>query len=120
MKIYLDDNITDPRLADLLRKAGHDAIIPADVGTAGVLDARHLTYAIRHGVVILTQDHDDFAALHDLVTASGGSHPGIFVVRRDNDTTRDLTHRGIVTTITKLLAAGVAVAGQRHILNHWR
>jgi len=49
MKLYLDDNLTDARLADMLRKAGHDVVVPADVGNSGIADARHLTYAIGQG-----------------------------------------------------------------------
>lgn len=120
MRIYLDDNITDARLADMLRKAGHEVIVPAEVGTSGIADARHLIFAIAQGVVILTHDHTDFNNLHELVLASGGTHPGILVVRRDNDTTRDLTPRGIVTAIMKLEAARMTVANERHILNLWR
>ena len=120
MRIYLNDNITDARLAGMLRKSGHDVVVPAEVGTSGIADARHLTYAIGQDLVLLTQDHEDFEDLHDLILASGGTHPGIFVVRRDNDATRDLTLRGIVTAIMKLKAAGIIIAGDRHILNLWR
>jgi hypothetical protein len=41
-------------------------------------------------------------------------------VRRDNDPRRDLTPRGIVHALTKLLAANVPIADQFIIVNHWR
>ncbi len=44
---------------------------------------------------VLTQDHEDFAALHDLVMAVGGHHPGILLVRFDNDLRHNLTEPGI-------------------------
>ena len=47
-------------------------------------------------------------------------HPGILVVRRDNDTSRDLKPAGIVRAIRNLEAAGVPIADQYIILNHWR
>jgi hypothetical protein len=47
-------------------------------------------------------------------------HPGIFVVRRDNNPKRDLDERGIVRAISKLLAAAVQLPDHFHILNHWR
>lgn len=50
----------------------------------------------------------------------GGHHPRVLVVRRDNNPKRDLDQRGIVRAIGKLLAAGVSIAGQFTILNHWR
>src|SRR5437879_1466277 len=47
MRLYLDDDLANPLLAGLLRKAGHDVVLPADVGMSGQDDAVHLTYAIR-------------------------------------------------------------------------
>ena len=58
--------------------------------------------------------------LHELVLLVAGHHPGIFVIRRDNDLTRDLRPRGVVRAIGNLLASGVPVPDQLHILNHWR
>ena len=40
--------------------------------------------------------------VHKLVLLSGGHHPGIFVIRRDNDPTRTMSPRAIVGTIHKL------------------
>jgi hypothetical protein len=72
----------------------------------------------RQGRGLLSQNHDDFEELHDLVRAAGGNHPGILIVRRDNDRRRDLTPRGIVTAISHLLAADVPVGNEFIILNH--
>jgi hypothetical protein len=41
-------------------------------------------------------------------------------VRKDNDPRRDLSARGIVNCITKLVAAQVPLVDQFIILNHWR
>src|SRR6266850_1851515 len=41
--------------------------------------------------VVLTRDYEDFKLLHDLVLLARGHHPGILVVRRDNDPTRDMS-----------------------------
>ena len=38
MKIYLDDDSASRRLSLLLRKAGHDVSLPADLGTSGAAD----------------------------------------------------------------------------------
>jgi predicted nuclease of predicted toxin-antitoxin system len=120
MRIYLDDNIASPRLLDVLRRAGNEAIVPIDVGNSGVSDPRHLAYAIRQAYSLLTRDQKDFTDLHQLVQASGGRHPGILIACYDNDPTRDLTNRGIVTAISKLQASGAPLNDQIHILNHWR
>lgn len=38
----------------------------------------------------------------------------------DDDPTRDLTDRRIVTAIGRLESSGVPIANEVHILNHWR
>jgi predicted nuclease of predicted toxin-antitoxin system len=120
MKVYLDDNLAAQLLATLLQKAGHDVVRPVDVGLAGASDARHLEHAIRHGLVALTRDRDDFRELHQLVLTAGGTHPGLLVVRYDNDPTRDMKPRHIVSAIRNLEQAGYDLTNQLEILNHWR
>jgi hypothetical protein len=77
MRINLDDDSASRHLSAVLRKAGHEVSIPTDLGISGAPDAIHLTRAIRDRRVLLTRNARDFALLHDLVRASGGSHPGI-------------------------------------------
>ena len=120
MRIYLDDDTTGALLVKLLRGAGHDVSIPKEFNLAGREDPVHLRAAIRDERVLLTQNHSDFEVLHDLVLESKGRHPGIFVIRKDNDSSRDLTERGIVNAIAKLLSAGVSIPSELHVLNHWR
>jgi hypothetical protein len=120
MRLYLDDDSAWPILARLLRNAGHDVVLPGDVGMSGQDDAVHLAWAVEKDRVLLSHNHDDFRNLHNLVMKVGGHYPGIFVVRRDNDPKRDLSPRGIVNAIGKLLSAGAPVADSFHILNHWR
>jgi predicted nuclease of predicted toxin-antitoxin system len=120
MNLYLDDDSVDPLLAQLLRRAGRDVQIPADVGMVGRPDPVHLAHTIRQGRVLLTRNYRDFEDLHDLIMVAQGHHPGIFVVRQDNDPQRDLKPPGIVRAIGNLLAAGIPIADEYHILNHWR
>jgi predicted nuclease of predicted toxin-antitoxin system len=120
MKLYLDDNSCKGLLAILLRKAGHTVVVPSDVGHAGASDARHLLHAIQTAFVMLTRDYDDFLELHDVVKAALGQHPGILAVRSDNDTSRDMKDRDIVRAIGNLERAGVPVANEFIVLNHWR
>jgi predicted nuclease of predicted toxin-antitoxin system len=120
MRLYLDDDAASALLATLLRKAGHDVQLPADVGTAGASDAVHLTRAIADDCICLTKNHDDFLILHNLIRQARGTHPGIFVVRQDNDPRRDLTAKGVVSAIRKLEAAGVPIQDEFIILNQWR
>jgi len=120
MIIALDDDSASRQLATILRKGGHDVSTPTDLGISGAPDAVHLTRAIRDGRVLHTRNARDFTLLHDLVRASGGSHPGIMLLHLDNDPTRDLTPRGIATAIAKLESSGVGLSGELHVLNHWR
>jgi predicted nuclease of predicted toxin-antitoxin system len=112
MKIYLDDDSASRQLTLLLRKAGHDVSIPADLGTSGAADPAHLTQAIRSDRVILTRNARDFTLLHELVLASGGGHPGILLVHFDNDPTRDLTPKGTVAAIAKLESSSVRLSNE--------
>lgn len=70
--------------------------------------------------VLVSQNHDDFEKLHNLVQKTGGEHFGILMVRKDNDLKRDMTPRAIVRAIEKLVAASVDVHNQFVILNQWR
>jgi hypothetical protein len=120
MRLYLDDDTASPLLAKLLRHAGHDVQLPGDVGLDGAPDGVHLTHTLRDDRVCVTRNHDEFWILHNLLKQAQGHHPGIFVVRQDNDPTRDLTPKGIVSAIRKLEAAGVPIQDEFIILNHWR
>ncbi len=120
MNFYLDDDSVDPLFVQLLRSAGHYVRIPADIGQTGSYDAAHLRHAIRERRVLITGNHDDFAFLHDLILDAEGHHPGIFVVRRDNNPRRDMTPRGVVRAIENLLYANIPIADELTVLNHWR
>jgi hypothetical protein len=120
MKIYLDDDSIDAVLIKLLQQAGHNVEVPADAGISGEKDPIHLTHAIQQQTPLLSRNHDDFRQLHDLIVASTGHHPGVLVVRFDNDKSRDLTHRGTVVALSKLLASGSTLVDSFHVLNHWR
>jgi predicted nuclease of predicted toxin-antitoxin system len=120
MNLYLDDDSAKALLATLLRKVGHRVVVPADVGLRGAEDAEHLLHAVQNDLILITRNHDDFRMLHLLVQATGGRHRGIFVIRRDNDPTRDMKDRDVVRSIANLEAAGVPIANELHILNHWQ
>jgi hypothetical protein len=120
MNLYLDDDSVDHTLVQLLRRAGHDVELPLDVGLSGEDDPVHLRHAIHVGRVLLSANHKDFELLHDLIDEAGGHHPGIMIVRKDNNPNRDLRPAGIVRAIAKLLVTGNTIADEYIILNHWR
>jgi hypothetical protein len=93
---------------------------PSAVGCAGASHARHFIYAIQTDFVVLTKDYEDFLELRDLVQAVHSRHPGILAIRSDNDASRDMKDRDIVRAIGNLERAGVPVANEFLVLNHWR
>ncbi len=120
MNLYLDDNINKGALANRLRKAGHSVVLPGAVGLMGASDSRHFLHAIEQQRVLLTRDHEDFFILHRVVRAAQGQHAGILVVRADNDPLRDMKDADIARAVHNLERAGVPIANEFHILNHWR
>ena len=120
MMLYLDDDTAASLLATLLRKAGHDVVIPSDIGMSGHPDPAHLKRAIRDARACVSKNYDDFLLLHELILEAAGNHPGILVIRQENNPARDLTPKGIAAAIRKLEAAGVPVANEYIVLNHWR
>jgi hypothetical protein len=120
MRIYLDDDCASRLLIGQLCGVGHDVQSPADIGLSGQDDAVHLRQAVREQRVTVTRNYRDFKNLHDLVFDAQGHHPGILVIRKDNDPKRDLKASGIVRAIANVLAAGIVLADQYIILNHWR
>ena len=120
MNLYIDDDSVDGVLVQILRAAGHDVVIPNDIGSVGVPDAEHLLEAIQRSRVVLTKNHDDFEALNRLVLLVGGHHPGILIVRRDNDPKRDMDQKRTVRAIRNFLSSGVPIEDNHHILNNYR
>src|SRR5205823_734320 len=104
----------------LLERAGHNIQVPSVSGFIGRSDAVNLRYSISSRRSLLSANHDDFRELHDLIRTASGTHPGILIVRYDNDTRRDLSKKGIVVAIGNLLAANVPIENEFIILNEWR
>ncbi len=120
MRFLVDENLSSPRLASRLRAQGHDPVLASDVGLLSVTDARVLIFAIAQALPVLTRDSEDFEDLHDLVMAAVGHHPGILIVRFDNNPRHNLTDRGIATALSKLESSGVPIRDRIHVVNHWR
>jgi len=120
MNLYLDDDSAKASLVRLLQRSGHQVAVPADAALSGVSDPRHLMHTVQNRLILLTRNHDDFEDLHLLLQTAGGRHAGLFVVRVDNDPTRDMRDRDIARAIANLEGAGVPVANEFHVLNHWR
>jgi hypothetical protein len=86
----------------------------------GRSDPHQFIAAIRSHRILITANHRDFVDLHDRIVASGGRHAGLLTVRYDNDPTKDMKAKNIVTAIGKLERAAVAIANDYIVLNAWR
>jgi hypothetical protein len=120
MEIYLDDCSDDDDLVTLLTQAGHVVHTPRSEGTRGASDLRHLEHASARGYTLLTQNPPDFEALHHRWRARGRSHAGILLIYKDNIKGKDMKLPEIVRAISNLLASGLSISNELHILNHWR
>jgi hypothetical protein len=79
-----------------------------------------MAQALREQRVLPSRNYDDFKNLHDLILVSTGHHPGILVIRADNNPRHDLKPRDAVRAIANLEAAAYALADQYVALNHWK
>ncbi len=70
MRLLLDENMSDRRLAARLRAQGHDPVLATDVGLVSATDARVFIWAITQALPVLTRDSEDFEDLHDLIMAA--------------------------------------------------
>ena len=120
MRFFINENLSSPRLGSRLRAQGHDPVLASDVGLLSVTYAIVLIFAIAKDLPVWTRDSEDFEDLHDLVMAAVGHHPGILIVRFDNDPHHNLTDRRIATAISKLESCGVPIRDRIHVVNQWR
>jgi hypothetical protein len=120
MRLYLDDDIASGLLVQSLRQAGHDVRTPTESGLAGREDHVHFRRAIQEDRAILSRNYQDFEDLHLLIIDAQGHHPGVLLVRRDNDPRRNMKPADIVRALRNLEKAGVGIADQCLTLNQWR
>jgi predicted nuclease of predicted toxin-antitoxin system len=120
MKFYLDDDSVIRALVAFLRRDGHDVRVPTDFGLAGRKDAVHFRKAILENAVLLSHNYEDFEVLHELLLSGQGHHPGVLLVRKDNDPTKDMKPTDIARAIRNLTAAGAPTVDDCIVLNHWR
>jgi predicted nuclease of predicted toxin-antitoxin system len=120
VNLYLDDNLSSGPLAAMLTKQGHSVVQPAMVGQRGASDTVHLEYAIRGQRVMLTADTDDFTELHQLILTAAGQHPGILIVRFDNNSRNDIKAKHIAAATAKVQDSGLVLTNQLLVLSQWR
>jgi len=116
LRLLVDEDTQSRRLVDSLRHAGHDILTASEAGLCGQPDAQALARATQDGRLLLTQNCDDFRALH----SQGTAHAGIITVYHDSDPSKNMTHRAIVSAIANLEASGIDLSGEFVALNAWQ
>jgi predicted nuclease of predicted toxin-antitoxin system len=84
IRFHLDEHVPTA-IADGLRRLGIDVTTTPDASLIGATDPTQIAYAVAHGRVSFSQDHD-FLAL----AASGVEHPGIAYCRQNTRSFGDI------------------------------
>jgi hypothetical protein len=120
MEIYLDDCADSDLLGSYLEQAGHHVFTPSSEGIVGSDDPVHLAHAAAKGCTLITKDPDDYTQLHHEWQRQGRAHHGILLIYDESIFGKDMEPPDIVRAISKLLASGIPIADELHVLNHWR
>ena len=79
MRLLLDEDLS-PKIAEILRKKGIDAVSVHDIGRGGLSDKSHLEYAASEGRCFVTRNRNDYIILTRQFFSSNKSHKGVLVV----------------------------------------
>jgi hypothetical protein len=79
MKFYLDENMS-PKIAEIARKLGVDAVSDHGVSMTGTADEEQLDFAARQGRCLVTFSRDDFIELSRMYLDAGRRHSGVIIV----------------------------------------
>jgi predicted nuclease of predicted toxin-antitoxin system len=81
VKLYLDEDLS-PKIAEIARRRGCDAISAHEHRALGIPDAEQLDRAVRGGRCLVTRNRDDFVRLTLERYAHHRPHHGILIVPR--------------------------------------
>jgi predicted nuclease of predicted toxin-antitoxin system len=116
--MLVDEDSQSRILVKLLRNAGHDVMTVNEAGLSGQPDSEVFNYARQEGRLVLTQNYDDFQQLHK----AHPEHPGILVVYKDADESKNMSYKAIVKAIANLEALEAvmtSLTNQFISLNRW-
>jgi hypothetical protein len=69
---------------------------------------------------LLTKDPEDFIDLHHQWQTTHRTHSGILLMYEEKEVSKNMSRAQMVVAIDHLVASGLSIANEIHILNHWR
>lgn len=79
MKLYLDEDIS-PKVAEILRKKGLDAVSAHETGMLEASDEEQLAFAASEGRAMVTRNRDDFITLSVQFFEGLKPHKGLIII----------------------------------------
>lgn len=115
LRLLIDEDTQDKILVTLLKQASHDVVTVNEVNLNGKIDSIVLDFARQENRIILTQNCDDYEALHDL----NSEHSGIIAIYNENNPLKNMSFKAIIKAIKNLESANFSLSNQFIALNHW-
>ncbi|MGK7942965.1 MAG: DUF5615 family PIN-like protein [Microcystaceae cyanobacterium] len=115
LRLLIDEDTQDKILVSLLKQANHDVVTVNEVNLNGKIDSIVLDFARQNDRITLTQNCDDYEALHDL----NPNHCGIIAIYNENNPLKNMNFKAIVKAIANLETANFPLTNQFIALNHW-
>jgi predicted nuclease of predicted toxin-antitoxin system len=116
LRILVDEDSQARAQLNVLRSDGHDVVAIGELEKNGTPDPEAFDLAQSLERVLLTHNTEDFHELHQVRPG----HRGIMAVFRDADLRKNMNYAQIAAAVNRLETSGATIAGQFHILNHWR